>query len=157
MGASSPLPHSCQAMSHLPGCPPHLHCSARQRMIMEKQPAPVAVGSAHQQIPKSSAAAAGLAGPHCAPDQTGHRSDWHGAPSAVLPRDTSTSHSWEHRHPFCGTCAPHSGAATWLLPPVGSPALPPSPHHSHCSVHKQALPTPTAFRALGYALGNEGE
>ena len=93
VGGSSPLPLSCQALSHLPGCPPHLYCSVRQKMIMEKQPAP---SRQAQQINKSPNLLLRLlpGGAPLGPEPwasfgTHHR---HGAPSAVPLRDRSTSH-----------------------------------------------------------------
>ena len=84
VGGSSPLPRSCQALSHLPGCPPHLYCSARQKMIMEKQPAP---SRQAQQINKSPnlllllLPGGGPLGPGPWASFSTHH--WHAAPSAV--------------------------------------------------------------------------
>lgn len=91
VGGSSPLPRSCQALSHLPGCPPHLYCSVRQKMIMGKQPAP---SRQAQQINKSpNLLPPGSGGAPLGPEPwssfgTHH---WRGAPSAVPLRDRSTS------------------------------------------------------------------
>lgn len=157
MGSSSPLPQSCQAMSHLPGCPAHLYCSARQKMLMEKQPAP---SRQAQQINKSPNL------PLLPPGSLG--------PTVPQTRLVIILTGTEHHLLCCpGTLPPlipgsidmHSVEPlphALVLQPgcflqASVPPFLPYSHHSHSSVHKQALSTPTVFRALGYTLGNQGE
>lgn len=120
-------PGFCQAMSHLPGCPPHLYCSARQKMIMEKQPAHSRQAQQTNKCPNL-LLLPGWASLDPGPGSSFCTHHWHGAP-AVPPGDSSISDLWGHGHPFSGASAPpqehFNMAASSPSSQLPLPSLPP--------------------------------
>ena len=144
VGGSSPLPRSCQALSHLPGCPPHLYCSARQKDDCGKTGCTQQAGSANQQIPKSAAAAAAWRRPP-GPRTTGL------IQHPPLACGTICCASGDSPCLISGSLCPVQEAPKWLL--LSGHHDPPChvscPCHSHASIPQQALWTPSLCRVLG--------